>query len=235
MSKVDVDDSEIKSITGISISEVSGDFSPEWLSCNFINNVISEINSLIGSFNEAKSKADSYTNVNEEISNQEEPYVPQTSGGHHSSNNSSHRDSSLYTVGNVEFDRATTIGSGMSNLVIANALKESKVTIIEVDDGSGWTKIQLEDNTQGYVPTKYIQIENDSESGILTSAVDVLSIKPSVTYSDDLYNDEGTFVASSMVSGTKTTTGTYSTTKKSSPEIIDIMKRVSTEEGEETL
>ena len=213
MSKVDVDDNEIKSITGISVSEVSGDFSPEWLSCNFINNVISEINSLIGSFNEAKSKADSYTNVNEEISNQEEPYVPQSSGGHHnSSSDSSSNSSSTYSISNANFDRATTVGSSTSNVVVANAIKESKVTIIEADDGSGWTKIQLEDNTQGYVPTKYIQIENDSESGILTSAVDVLSIKPSVAYSDDLYNNDGTYVASSIGSGTKTTTGTETTT-----------------------
>ena len=101
MGKLNVDDSEIKSITGISISEVSGNFSNEWLSCTFIDNVIKEINSLISSFNQVKGEANNYTDTNEEISNQPEPTVPHSGGGsgHGSSSNGS--DAKFFTTGLV--------------------------------------------------------------------------------------------------------------------------------------
>ena len=73
MSKIDVDDNDIQAITGISISEVSGDFSPEWLSCQFMDSVINGINNLISGWEQAKSKVASYVSVNDEISNQNEP------------------------------------------------------------------------------------------------------------------------------------------------------------------
>ena len=211
MGKLDVDDSEIKSITGISISEVSGNFSNEWLSCTFIDNVIKEINDLISSFNQVKGEANNYTDTNEEISNQPEPTIPHSGGGsgHGSSSNGS--DAKFFTTGLV---------NNYSNLIIKNVPKGSKVVILEVDDGSGWIKVKLEDGTEGYIQKNYIQIENGTYNGLIIETTNILSSKPS-----GLYN-----------AFSNTTNNTVLTTsKKGSFDTATFSRKISSQEGEETL
>ena len=54
---------------------------------------------------------------------------------------------------------------GEGTEIIATAAKGSQVEIIEPDNGSGWTKVRLEDGTEGYVFSKYLNTNNASNSG----------------------------------------------------------------------
>ena len=227
MGKLDVDDSEIKSITGISISEVSGDFSPEWLSCTFMDNVIKEINSLISSFNQVKSDANNYTDSNEVISNQPEPPVPSYGGGSGSGGHNS------LASGAGSSGVVTMAGMNINNLAMKSVTTGTKITIVEVDDGSGWTKIRLEDGTEGYVQTQYLQIENDNTNGTITQTVNILPIKPGGVSNHGVSTNND--IVNSNENETETIVGTISTPKNSSQETATIMKNLVSDEGEETL
>ena len=177
MSKLNVDENEIKNITQISVSEVSGSFSEEWLSGSFMDNVVKEINSLISSFGEAKSKAEEYLSTNDKISNQQEPIVPSSGGGGTGGSSSDGNSGSSLA--------ATQLGEntqGGTSSFIKYLLKDSKVTILEVDDGSGWTKVKLEDGTEGYVETKYIQVTDGSMNAIINNMTSLFSVKPQMNY-----------------------------------------------------
>ena len=197
MGKLDVDDSEIKNITSISISEVSGNFSSEWLSCTFIDNVIKEINDLISSFNQVKGEANNYTDTNEEISNQPEPTVPRSGGG-------SNHGSSLNSSG-ADFI-TTALGNDYSRLIIKNVPKNAKIVILEADDGSGWIKVKLEDGTEGYIQTKYAQVEAGTYNGLLIETTNILSSKPNGLYNAFSNTTNNTVLTASKKGGFVTAT-----------------------------
>jgi len=52
-------------------------------------------------------------------------------------------------------------GKGTDTAIKTKVAKGSTITILEEDNGSGWTKVKLADGTEGYVSTKYIRINQD--------------------------------------------------------------------------
>lgn len=47
---------------------------------------------------------------------------------------------------------------GIDQPIKGHAIKGSTIKVLEEDKGNGWTKVELEDGTTGYVSTKYIRI-----------------------------------------------------------------------------
>ena len=50
---------------------------------------------------------------------------------------------------------------GIDQPIIGSALKGSTIKVLETDKGNGWTKVQLDDGTTGYVSSKYLIINNN--------------------------------------------------------------------------
>lgn len=240
MGKLDVDDSEIKSIIGNSINEVSCNFSPEWLSCAFMDKVIKEVQNLISKWNEAKNNANHYSDTNEQISNQKEPSVPRSSGGGSSSSSS----------GSFSGNGLVT-NFGMNNLIVKTIQQGTKATIIETDNGSGYVKVRLEDGTEGYVSSQAIQIDSatSTTSTTLTATIlattNVYRIIPNMLYGVNTISPNTNATTEVISNNTEDnnvhlnnngTGGVISFEKKSSKEVSDLIKKGFTDkEGEETL
>lgn len=195
MGKLDVDDSEIESIIGITVNTISEDFSPEWLSFQFMNSVINGVNGMVYSWNELKATAKHYITSNAEVSDQKEPdtiepgfsntnldnsYDPTQLTENNNWQPTVHNDSAIVNTNTHGLNIRT--GKGTDTEIITSAAKGSTVTIIEKDDGSGWTKIRTSDGTEGYVATEWLKMNNKSLSSSTPSSSGVAPSSSSKYY-----------------------------------------------------
>jgi len=143
-----IDDEEIASLSGITINEAQGDFSAEWESYTFMDNIKKSVTSLIDAWGKAIANEKSYLNGTEVISNTPSPDLHEVSPEKRETN----LGSGVVTADSLR----VRAHKGYDQRTIAFLSKSDTVEIIKPDKGSGWTKVKLSDGTKGYVKTEWL-------------------------------------------------------------------------------
>ena len=162
MTKVDFDDEEIQGFSSIIINEPVGDFSPEWESYNFMENIKKAVSSLANSLEEAKATEHNYTSVADKISS--DPHIEMLEIPDELEISNTSIGTGMVTATSLK----VRAGKGTDKKVLTYVSKDDKVEILEKDD-NGWTKVRLSDGTIGYVGSKYLDTDEIDQTPTLES------------------------------------------------------------------
>lgn len=164
MNEINLDVDEIRSSISrvvLNINDSEGNYSDEWLTTGCISSAFQSVNSILNDFESEKGALLNHLDQLDAISaeaaskismlNDTIPKIPSFTSG------------SKASVSNDISSAYVRKGPGIDNSVVGYVGKGAIFTIIGKSANNGWTEILLEDGTQGYIATKFLNINKSPE------------------------------------------------------------------------
>ena len=193
MNTIDLDVEGIHSLLSkevFGLKDNEGNYSNEWKTIDCITDAFSNIKDITEKYNSCVLAIQNHLKELEMIATQPAPDIPQLDQipakvqidlkeqGYPSSRDGSLGSKPIVEKHDGEVIQTATVatehqglnvrtGKGSNNPIKTSAARGSTVTILE-DDGSGWTKVRLEDGTEGYVASKFLNKDKKTTSSIPT-------------------------------------------------------------------
>lgn len=163
MDEINLDVDEIRSSVSrviLNINDSEGNYSDEWLTTDCIGSAFQSVNSILDDFELAKSALLNHLEQLDAISAEAASKLSMLNDI--ISKFPSRRNSSTATVSNDITSLCVRKGPGMDNSVVGYVGKGAIVNIVGKSANNGWTEVLLEDGTQGYIATKFLNINTNS-------------------------------------------------------------------------
>ena len=172
MNEIDLDVEAIRSSissVALSINDADGNYSGEWMTTVCISSAFQIINKILTDFESAKGVLSNHLDELDTISTEATSKVSWLSA--FLSRFTSRRKNSMPSNSDMTALVDTQNGNlnvrsnpGTNQPITATAMKGSTVKVLEEDKGSGWTKVELDNGTTGYVSTAYLRMDKSASA-----------------------------------------------------------------------
>lgn len=173
MNEINMDVDGIRSSVSrvvLNINDSEGNYSDEWLTTDCISSAFQSVDSILTDFESAKGVLLNHLNQLDAISAEAASKVSMLNDM--ISKIPSPRNGSTASVSTDIKSAWVRKGPGMDNSVIGYVGKGEIVTILGKSSNNGWTEVLLSDGTQGYIATKFLNINHDSSEAQAASVTD---------------------------------------------------------------